>query len=140
MAYPSKTPRICRVTANSGKMKVTGNSILQEGYAMKDELDFAGLDLQERFGASARPIVRVDVEKYQALLDGVDMTDAQKEEFLQALWSIIVSFVRLGFGVHPLQKVCGKTAKIGSQGAKDAFDAVSSGEPEKGDNTKGFSP
>ncbi|MHA3976479.1 hypothetical protein ACW9UR_02230 [Halovulum sp. GXIMD14794] len=107
---------------------------------MKDELDFAGRDLQERFDASARPVVRVDVEKYQAYLDGSGLSDAQKEDFLQALWSIMVSFVELGFGVSPLQEVCGKTSEISPQGAKDTFNAVSSSEPNNHDNKNGFSP
>jgi hypothetical protein len=47
--------------------------------------------------APKKPILTVDVEKYQAYLDGADMSEAQKEEFLQALWSIMVSFVDLGF-------------------------------------------
>lgn len=55
-----------------------------------------------------KPSLTVDVEKYQAYLDGADMTEEQKEEFLHALWSIIVSFVDLGFGVHPMQSVCGE--------------------------------
>jgi len=72
------------------------------------------------------PILTVDVEKYQAYLDGADMTEAQKEEFLQALWSIIVSFVDLGFGVHPLQEVCGENADCDSKNAKKAFDMIGS--------------
>lgn len=108
---------------------------------MKDEFNNS-----ERGGvpetAAARPkrIVTVDVEKYQSYLDGSGMSDAEKEEFLQALWSIIVSFVELGFGVHPLQEVCGKTPEIEGQGAKAAFDGVSSEQPENNDNTNGFSP
>lgn len=97
-------------------------------------------DVLGNVNAAPKPTLTVDVEKYQAYLDGSDMTEAQKEEFLQALWSIIVSFVELGFGVHPLQEVCGKPPKIAPQGAKDAFNEVSSGEPEKDENTKGFSP
>lgn len=107
---------------------------------MKDELNFAGFDLQERFDASARLVVRVDVEKYQAFLDGADLTDAQREEFLQALWSIMVSFVELGFGVSPMQEGCGKNREIGAQGAKDSFNAVSSPEPNNHNNKNGFSP
>jgi hypothetical protein len=107
---------------------------------MKDELNFAGSDLQEHFDASARPVVRVDVEKYQAFLDGADLTDAQKEELLQALWAIMVSFVELGFGVSPMQEGCGKNRQIGSEGAKDAFNAVSSPEPNNHNNKNGFGP
>jgi hypothetical protein len=65
-------------------------------------------DLSDQFRASARPILTVDVERYQALLDGSGLSDEQKEEFLQALWSIVVSFVEHGFGVHPLQEICGQ--------------------------------
>lgn len=64
------------------------------------------LPLRSAFIDVARPRVSVDVEKYKAFLDGSDMTESQKEEFLQALWSIVVTFAELGFGVHPLQQVC----------------------------------
>ncbi|MCC5987231.1 MAG: hypothetical protein JJT95_06065 [Pararhodobacter sp.] len=82
----------------------------------------------------------IDAEKYQAFLDGSDMTEAQKEEFLQALWSIIVSFVELGFGVHPLQEVCGKPTALGGEGAKDAFDGVCSNKSRTEEEDNGFKP
>jgi len=108
---------------------------------MKRE-DFApeGTNVGTSFTAAAKPIISVDVEKYQAYLDGSGLSDAQKEEFLQSLWTIIVSFVELGFGVHPLQEVCGQNLGIASQGAKDAFDAVSSEQPNNNDKSNGFSP
>ena len=65
-------------------------------------------DLSEDFRVSARSILTVDVEKYQSWLDNSELSQAQKEGFLQALWSIVVSFVELGFGVHPLQETCGQ--------------------------------
>jgi hypothetical protein len=82
-------------------------------------------DLTDQFDLSSKPTVHVDVDRYKAYLDGSGMNDAQKEEFLQALWSIIVNFVELGYGVHPLQEVCGKEAGTASDGAIDARDAVS---------------
>lgn len=84
--------------------------------------------LAGRFGASARPVLTVDVEKYQALLDDPSLSEAQKEEFLRALWSIVVTFVELGFGVHPLQEVCGQDSEDAFPWAKDAFDKVKSDE------------
>ncbi|SEH60592.1 hypothetical protein [Paracoccus alkenifer] len=90
--------------------------------------------------ASNKPTLTVDVERYQAYLDGANMTEAQKAEFLQALWMIVVSCVELGFGVHPLQDACGKNAKIGCDSAKGAFDAVKSGKPTDSKNTDDFSP
>lgn len=92
---------------------------------MKDELHWADRsDLHERFDASARPIIGVDVEKYQAYLDSAAMTDAQKEEFLQAMWAIIVSFVEMGFGVHPLQEVCGKVQETDDLSPKADFNRL----------------
>ncbi len=86
------------------------------------------IELAGRFDASAQPIVTVDVEKYQSFLDESDLTDEQKEEFLNAIWSIVVSFVELGFGVHPLQEVCGQNSEDSSQRPKDVFDRVRSDE------------
>jgi len=108
---------------------------------MKNNFNNSGRgDVLDNGATHPKSTLTVDVEKYQAYLDGSGMTEAQKEEFLQAMWAIMVSFVELGFGVHPLQEVCGQTPEIGSQGAKAAFDAVSSEEPENNDNTRGFSP
>ena len=51
---------------------------------------------------SAKPIVTLDYALYQHYLDDADMSEDQKREFLETLWTIIVGFVDLGFGVHPL--------------------------------------
>ena len=40
-----------------------------------------------------RPVITVDYEKYGHFLEGSDLTEAQKQEFLQTLWNIIVEFV-----------------------------------------------
>ena len=109
---------------------------------MYDDLEnTAGLEgLNAQFDASSKPSITVDVERYQAYLDGSNMTQAEKEEFLQALWTIIVGFVEMGFGVHPLQEVCGKDAECGSEHVKDAFDAASCDDPENDDKPNEFSP
>lgn len=86
-------------------------------------------DLAKSFDASARRVLTVDVTKYQALLDDPNLSQAQKEEFLRALWSIVVTFVELGFGVHPLQEVCGQDSEFSFPSAKKAFDQVKSKEP-----------
>jgi len=71
-------------------------------------------------GADSRPAVTVDIARYQALLDGEDLTDDQKRQFLETLWQIIVQFVDLGFGVHPLQAVQ-KDGEDGSISLEDAL-------------------
>jgi len=80
------------------------------------------------FDASARRGLTIDIKKYEALLDDPSLSEAQKEEFLRALWSIVVTFVELGFGVHPLQEVCGQDSGDSFPSAKGAFDQVKSNE------------
>lgn len=48
--------------------------------------------------------VEIDVEAYQSLLDQAELTNEQRTEFLEAMWSIIVAFIDLGFDVHPVQQ------------------------------------
>ncbi|MCV6576552.1 MAG: hypothetical protein OIF58_12515 [Cohaesibacter sp.] len=54
------------------------------------------------------PSLSIDWDTYGELLEDSDLSDDQKREFIQVLWSITVSFVDLGFGVHPLQQLEGK--------------------------------
>ncbi|MCR8723074.1 hypothetical protein [Frigidibacter sp. ROC022] len=54
-----------------------------------------------------RKKLEIDVERYQSYLDNCDISDEQKAEFLKALWTVIVAFVDIGYGVHPVQKVGG---------------------------------
>jgi hypothetical protein len=87
--------------------------------------------ISETFTASVQRVITVDVARYDEYLRESDMSPEQKEEVLRAMLSILLTFVDLGFGVHPLQQVgekepCGKDEKAGDQGAKDAFDRVRS--------------
>ncbi|MCV0370513.1 hypothetical protein [Filomicrobium sp.] len=100
-----------------------------------DNTNGGNRNLSGRFDASARPIVTVDVEKYQAYLDDPNLSEEQKEEFLQAIWSIMVAFVDLGFGVHPLQEVCGQDSEESCPCAKGGFDQVKSKPLEEPENT-----
>lgn len=52
------------------------------------------------------PSLTIDWELYASYLDESDLTDDQKKEFIETLWSIVVAFVDLGFGVHPIQQAC----------------------------------
>ena len=56
-------------------------------------------------GKEARPVITLDVALYESYLADSSMTADEKHAYLEALWSIIVSCVSLGFGVHPLQQV-----------------------------------
>lgn len=45
-----------------------------------------------------------DPRKYRPFLDGADMTDEQKDDFLEAHWQVIVSFVDTAFDLSPVQQ------------------------------------
>ncbi|MCF6277208.1 MAG: hypothetical protein L3J16_00445 [Anaerolineales bacterium] len=67
-------------------------------------------------GKACPPTLTIDWELYGKYLDESDLSDTEKRQFLKTLWSIVVSFVDLGFGVHPLQQVtdnaCAQQAEI----------------------------
>lgn len=88
-------------------------------------------DLRVTFEAAARRIIKVDVERYQSYLDDTGMTDQQKKDFLQAMWLVMMSFVEMGFDVHPIQHVCGKASPIGNESSTRELDKVSFTEPYK---------
>ena len=78
-----------------------------------ERLDGSGQTYSEEAN-HIRPVITVDYEKYEHFLETTDLSEDQKREFIEALWSIIISFVDLGFGVHPAQQAensCGKLQK-----------------------------
>lgn len=77
-----------------------------------------------------KPALTIDYALYEKHLDECDLTDEQKQEFLDTLWSVIVGFVDLGFGVHPLQQaapnVCGQEIDLSGFMASDVVSSVKS--------------
>lgn len=45
--------------------------------------------------------LEIDWQLYEEMLGESDLTPDQKRQFLEALWSIMVMFVDLGFGIRP---------------------------------------
>lgn len=52
------------------------------------------------------PVLTIDYELFEHLLEHCDASDEEKRQFIEACWNIIVSFVDLGFGIHPMQQAC----------------------------------
>jgi hypothetical protein len=55
------------------------------------------------------PALTFDPDAYREFLAGSDVSESQRQEFLRALWDILVGFVDLGFGIHPLNHVSQNT-------------------------------
>lgn len=77
----------------------------------RNESNLGESDPVSRAPPPSRRVITVDVKQYEAWLDSTDLTPAQKAEFIEALWSIVMAFVELGFGVHPLQVDRDRTLK-----------------------------
>lgn len=54
---------------------------------------------------SAKPALTFDAQEFCHYLADCDWTEEQKVEFVEALWQIVLSFVDLGFDLHPVQQV-----------------------------------
>lgn len=73
-----------------------------------------------------RPVVRLDVEKYQHYLDESGFSDQEKQAFIETLWTLIVTLVDLGIGVHPVQLACGQTGNSAPEIGAESGDLVGS--------------
>lgn len=62
-------------------------------------------DAHPQSSALQRLNLTFDAKEFAHFLDGCDWTDDQKIEFIEELWKIILSFVDLGFDIHPVQEV-----------------------------------
>lgn len=65
---------------------------------------------KETTKSPARPSLSIDWELYGQYLEQSDLADSDKRELIETLWAIVVAFVDLGFGIHPLQNACGQDA------------------------------
>ena len=64
---------------------------------------------------SRPPALMIDWELYGRYLADSDLPDAEKRLLIETLWSIIVSFVDLGFRLGPIKNSCGQAAAPDSE-------------------------
>ena len=76
------------------------------------------------------PSVAIDWDRCMALLEDSEMDDAQKQKFIETVWSIVLAFVDLGFGLYPIQQSCGQDLSLDELNGVDvvALLEVSAGE------------
>jgi len=53
---------------------------------------------------SCNLIMPPDFDKYRHYTDGFDLTETQKQELMQTVYSIMESFVDQAWGLHPVQQ------------------------------------
>lgn len=57
------------------------------------------------------PALTFDPSEFVSHLEGCDLNEAEQTELLNILWQIVVQFVDLGFGIHPVQQIVDKKIK-----------------------------
>ena len=62
--------------------------------------------------SSPAPALCFNPQDYRHFIEGSAWSDAQKDEFLEALWGILVGFVDLGFALHPIQHALDDTKTL----------------------------
>lgn len=50
-----------------------------------------------------RPSIGVDVDYYQGIIDDPEVSEDRKRELIEVIGGMLVQFIDLGFGVHPVQ-------------------------------------
>ncbi len=70
--------------------------------------------------------LEIDHAMYDEYLADADLSEEERRAVLEALWSIIVSFVDLGWEVHPVSETCGKSAESEDHRPQQEADVVRS--------------
>ena len=60
-----------------------------------------GIQVVDRAG---RPALTLNVDDYRQYVEALHLSEEQEQELLETLWTVIVSFVDLGFGIEPVQQ------------------------------------
>ncbi|MGI9508075.1 MAG: hypothetical protein ACR2QJ_01845 [Geminicoccaceae bacterium] len=68
---------------------------------------------------SGFPALSIDWELYGSYLDDSDLSDADKRACIEALWSMMVSFVDMGFRLAPVPDICEEIPSTKTSDGKD---------------------
>ena len=81
-------------------------------------------DLRTEFEKKAAPTLTVDWQLYAEFLEDSDMTDAEKREVIETLWTIVVGFIDLGFDVRSPDQACGQVSEDGLEPGSDVIPSI----------------
>lgn len=72
-------------------------------------------------GTAPPNILHVDTARFAHHLESWDASGDEKAEYLTLIWRIVVQFVDIGYGIHPLssatQESCGQASEKTGHGA-----------------------
>lgn len=63
---------------------------------------------QELDSTQEKLTIQFDAREYAHFLADLDATEAEKLEYIETLWTIVLHFIDMGFGIHPIQQACGQ--------------------------------
>ncbi len=75
------------------------------------------------------PALSIDWELYGHYLDDSDLSEADKRACIETLWSIMVSFVDMGFRLAPVPDICERILSTNTTDGKSDAKPVSSRRP-----------
>lgn len=55
--------------------------------------------------------IQFDAQEFVHFLAESDLTEAEKLEYVQTVWTIVLQFVDMGFGLHPIQQASGQLSE-----------------------------
>lgn len=80
------------------------------------------------------PQVAFDWRDFLPYLADADLTEAEKREFIETMWSIVLAFVDLGFEVRSPEDCCGQAIDLKAAIESIMVDSeISTNRHEKGD-------
>ena len=70
-----------------------------------DDTTLTDLVSERAAHASSSTALTIDYDKYLAALEEWDVSEEEKQEFIDALWNLLLTFAELGYDIHPVQRV-----------------------------------
>lgn len=91
---------------------------------MKDTEHLEDRDLLRVFtaavanSASGKPSLKIDLREFLHHLEEMDGTEEEKLQLLGIIADVMVPFVEMGFGIHPIQQSCGQDFESAAEPAQ----------------------
>ncbi len=86
------------------------------------ETDKGTTELQIQQAALHRPSVGIDVDYYQSVIDDPEVCEDRKRDLIELIGTIVLNFIDIGFGVHPVQLAMRQSGKLAQDNKRVQLD------------------